>query len=424
MKKILLSLLLAGTVQNSFAMGSCGGGGQAAESGFRLEGQVPVVFRDGLVVYLDLQRLKALNSGLLQGILFTADGLSGIGEVSEGNPFAMTRFENLAAFEKFETALKLPLQGEIADMVDFFKKADFLGINTDYHLKGLLARDKAQFFKLCLALLAENPGFVLNMQRVYPEILCHAVRTEDPDFAKMLIDAGADVNVKINWGWTPLFLAASNSQIEIAQLLITAGADVNSRDPDGTTLLMIAARNGHTEIARLFIAECVDVNARNNCHNTALMMALENGYIGTAQLLIAAHADVDASDSDGHTALMFAAYTGRTEIAQLLIAAHADVNASDNNGGTALMFAAENGYIGTAQLLIAAAGADVNDTNNQGMTALMWAAETGHTEIVRLLIAAGADVNVKDRYGRTALMLLARWNSTEIAQLLRDAGAS
>ena len=83
MKKILLSLLLAGTVQNSFAMGSCGGGaaqggGQAAESGFRLEGRIPVIFRDGLVVYLDLQRLKALNSGLLEGMLFTEAGLSRI----------------------------------------------------------------------------------------------------------------------------------------------------------------------------------------------------------------------------------------------------------------------------------------------------------------------------------------------------------
>ena len=97
MKKMLLSLLLAGGVQNSFAMGSCGGGaaqsgGQAAESGFRLEGRIPVIFKDGLVVYLDLQRLRALNSGVLQGSLFTEEGLSRLGEVLEGNPFDMTRF--------------------------------------------------------------------------------------------------------------------------------------------------------------------------------------------------------------------------------------------------------------------------------------------------------------------------------------------
>jgi hypothetical protein len=140
MKKILLSLLLAGGVQNSFAMQSAGGV-QAAESGFRVEGQVSVKFSDGSVANLDLQRLQALNSGLLQGMLFTADGLSGLGELSEDKPFHMEVFVDLADFVKFETALKLPLQGEIADMVVFFKKADFLEINTDGHLKGLLARD-------------------------------------------------------------------------------------------------------------------------------------------------------------------------------------------------------------------------------------------------------------------------------------------
>jgi hypothetical protein len=93
MKKILLSLLLAGGVQNSFAMqggGAVQGGGQAAESGSIVETQVPVAFEDGSVVYLDLQRLKALNSGLLEVMLFTADGLPLIKELSESNPFAMT----------------------------------------------------------------------------------------------------------------------------------------------------------------------------------------------------------------------------------------------------------------------------------------------------------------------------------------------
>ena len=290
MKKILLSLLLAGTVQNSFAMGSCGGGaaqggGQAAESGFRLEGRIPVIFRDGLVVYLDLQRLKELNSGLLQGILFTADGLSGIGEVSEGNPFAMTRFANLADFEKFETALKLPLQGKIADMVDFFKKADFLGINTDDHLKGLLARDKAQFFKLCLALLAENPGFVFNMQRVYPEILYHAVRTEDPDFAKMLIDAGADVKTIDKTGMTALMRAAYEGRTEIAQLLIAANADVDASDNDDETALMWAAKSGRTQLVQLLIASGADVNARNNYGQTVLTLATRWSHAEIVQLL-------------------------------------------------------------------------------------------------------------------------------------------
>ena len=412
MKKILLSLLLAGGVQNSFVMGSCGGGGaaqgggQAAESGSRVEGRIPVVFKDGLVVYLDLQRLKALNSCLLESILFTADGLSGFGKSSEDNKLGMEEFEDLADFENFEKILKGQLSGEIADMVDFFKKADYLDINTDDHLKGLRGsdymfavwsdqflvkkyRDEAQFFKLCRALLAENPGFFFSMQRVYPEILHQAIRTKNFDFAKMLIDAGADVNAMDEYGYTALICAAKDGHTEIVQLLIDAGADVNVRNNIGCTALMLVAENGQTEIAPLLIAAHADVNVRNNIGLTALMSAGIRGYTEIARLLIAANADVDARDRNGLTALMMAAMNDHTETPRLLIAANADVNVIDNNDGTALMWAAANGHTELAQLLIAA-GADVNARDSDGETVLMIAVRKGHTETARLLREHGA----------------------------------
>ena len=104
MKKILLSLLLAGGVQNSLAM-QAAGGDQAAESGSRVEGEVPVKFSDGSVANLDLQRLRELNSGLLQGMLFTENGLSSIREGStkdKHNLIVMQEFTNLEDFENFD----------------------------------------------------------------------------------------------------------------------------------------------------------------------------------------------------------------------------------------------------------------------------------------------------------------------------------
>ncbi|NDH09796.1 MAG: hypothetical protein EBY16_09360, partial [Gammaproteobacteria bacterium] len=301
------------------------------------------------------------NSGLLEGMLFTEEGLSGLGELSESNPFVMTRFENLADFEKFEKILKGQLSGEIADMKAFIEAADFLDIDTDDYLKGLFGRDEAQFFNLCLALLAENSGFVLNMQRVYPEILHHAIRTKKFDFAKMLIAAGANVKVIDRFGITTLMNAVKSghtkivqlksSHTKIVQLLIAAGADVYARDLDGTTLLMLAAGRGHTEIAQLLITAHVDVNARTNGGSTALMLATLNGHIETAQLLISAGADVYARYDYGRTLLMLAAGHGQTGTSQLLIASGADLNAKDIQGRTALMNAAWKGQTGTALLL-------------------------------------------------------------------------
>ena len=268
MKKILLSLLLAGGVQNSFAMGSCGGGGraaqgggQAAESGSRLEGQVPVVFEDGLVVYLDLQRLKELNSGLLEVMLFTAENASFIKELSESNPFDMTRFENLAAFEKFEKILQGQLSGEIADMKAFIEAANFLDINWLKHLQELKKRDLKTFFALYTALLADKidlkePSsvkldFIILLEKVFPNLLVEATKSNEFEAAKMLIATGADVKARDPAGATLLMIAARNGHTEIAQLLIASGADVNASDSFSSTALMIATRYHRTEIAKL-----------------------------------------------------------------------------------------------------------------------------------------------------------------------------
>ena len=336
----------------SYGGGAAQGGGQAAESGSIVETQVPVVFEDGSVANLDLQRLKALNSGLLEGMLFTEAGLSIIGEFSEDNPLVMEVFANLENFKKFETELKDPLQGKIADMVDFFKKADFLRIDIVDHLKILHSRNKKQFFDLCSTLLQENLGFVLNMQRAYPEILRQAIIDKEFDFAKMLIAAGADVNVKSNWGWTPLILAARIGHTEIERLLIDAKANVDTTGYHGQTALMMSAELGNIEAVSPLITTEADVNARDEYGDTALMIAVERGHTEIAQLLIAAAGvDVNARDNDGRTALMRAAGNGHTGTVGLLFAASADVHARSNRGETALMLAEKNHHAETAQLL-------------------------------------------------------------------------
>lgn len=48
--------------------------------------------------------------------------------------------------------------------------------------------------------------------------------------APRLIAAGVDVNARSDDGWTPLHVAASRGDLELARLLLDAGAEVNARD--------------------------------------------------------------------------------------------------------------------------------------------------------------------------------------------------
>ncbi|WP_342277081.1 ankyrin repeat domain-containing protein [Spiroplasma endosymbiont of Nebria brevicollis] len=68
------------------------------------------------------------------------------------------------------------------------------------------------------------------------------------DVVEELIVAGADVNHKDEYGYTPLMFVARNGHLEIDRMLLGKGADVNHKDEYVETALILAERNGHTEI--------------------------------------------------------------------------------------------------------------------------------------------------------------------------------
>jgi len=65
---------------------------------------------------------------------------------------------------------------------------------------------------------------------------------------KLLIEVGADVNVKDEFGYTPLMEASTNDQIEVIKLLIESGADVNAKNKFKNTALARAYMYGYEEI--------------------------------------------------------------------------------------------------------------------------------------------------------------------------------
>ena len=152
---------------------------------------------------------------------------------------------------------------------------------------------------------------------------------------KLLIELGADVNIQNKWKKTPLItlldsriqkLSAvkhehlslgdffSFNVYDIVKLLIDAGADVNIRDDWHTALFEAIANNHSSDIIKLLIDANADVNSKSNSNSTILMeLAIEVSYtfdfdkmsnlLNSAYLLIEAGADIDAKNDDGQTAL-------------------------------------------------------------------------------------------------------------------------
>ena len=110
--------------------------------------------------------------------------------------------------------------------------------------------------------------------------LHHAANHGLNEIAKLLIKKGANVNLKADFGYTPLMLATNTV---IAELLIKNGANVNATHQHGTGL-HIAAGVGNRSVVEWFIANGADVNAKSD-FGTPLDFAIVREYTETADLL-------------------------------------------------------------------------------------------------------------------------------------------
>ncbi len=120
-------------------------------------------------------------------------------------------------------------------------------------------------------------------------------------------------------GWSPLFLAAFNGQMELAKIFIEFGANVNLKDVGGFTPLHWAAFNGHAHIIKYLVMHNADINTPSLRAFTPLMMAAMNGHLAACAALLASGAESSMVSSHGWSALQKASVNRHLPVIKLFL---------------------------------------------------------------------------------------------------------
>lgn len=233
-----------------------------------------------------------------------------------------------------------------------------------------------------------------NMDTAAP-FVCFWVTT------RLLLDYGADVNVKMVGGFTPAYIAAERNHCDILKTLVAARASLEiGTDRDGATPMYVAAASGHTDACKLLSWAGANLNATTTsgvtpfaaaCKNVRLWFPPSRPFV--LWLLLCKDHVCGVAKGESCVTLVNCSLCrfsqGRATTALALARTNgfykASVEAADTAGNTPLHFAAANGFLTVVNLLVEKLNAKLEVENAAGKTPCQVAMDAGHVEVVEYL---------------------------------------
>lgn len=297
-----------------------------------------------------------------------------------------------------------------------------------------LAMDEVDSFPACLEYRTS-----VDVQDINGDTPLHTVRPSTPlEHFKLLVRAGARLDIRNKEGLTPLSNAISRGSPEVAEYLLSkSGTEiVNSVSDIHGTALHIACSHTKLDLVKKLLERDVDVNlAVNSVVGTPLQSAIlcinssatvdristagggSDDIAAIVDLLISAGADVSAVGGQFGTAVAAAALQGSATLLRNIIEKGGKPDVPDPMGRLPMHLASAHGAEHFGILLDS--DGDVLAKDKAGRTALHWAAQGGHVSIVKRILEEAGDeaVDQADNDGWTPLCWAVRGSGTHFAVL-------
>ncbi|XP_060077187.1 uncharacterized protein LOC132556762 [Ylistrum balloti] len=259
-----------------------------------------------------------------------------------------------------------------------------------------------------------NPNQTRLLGLVAPIVMASALGNNE--IVKVLIENGADVNIVIRGGETPLHHAAKEGHLEIVKTLLGRKADLNAQDEKGERSLTLAAQNGHADVVKYLLKCGADMYHKNHFGFDSWYYAMTQHNEIVLRELTEHYTNLRSSNENVKSPLCIAASLGNCSMIKILLKMRVDPEETDEDGNTFIHHAAINNQGDVIKHFHKKVSIDAQ--NNVKETAMHIACRKGNHDAVTELMEKKAKTNIGNLKGENALHILASSSKTspEIAR--------
>lgn len=235
-----------------------------------------------------------------------------------------------------------------------------------------------------------NESITLNSLDENGKTLLHyAAEKGDQETICMLVESGAEINIKNKLGETPLhFLTHLENGTKMIEYLLNKGAYIESRTNAGNTPLHNACYFGNAEAFKILLKRGANTQALTGEGYNLLHCCILMGKDKMLEKLLKKEsfkAFIERKDFQGKTPLHLACEMREEECAKVLIKHNASLDIEELNGYTPLQLACTSGSYEIVQNILEGKPENLNKKNKSGETILDTAIEFNRKNIIELI---------------------------------------